>query len=165
MLASSESTRTIGMYGTLHINGQDWSLQCPSNATWLFKIYLSQNNPSKCNPKLKMKMSLTVLNRISPPQEPTKHRALSLQEVELDGWFSILHIILETCTIRFMHKFNMSFVFQFYNLGLTSWIWTNPSTEELNLRALQNKTHMRASILNTAWNALSTHLVNRPRAF
>ena len=28
-----------------------------------------------------------------------KHRALSLQEVELDGWFLILHIILETCTM------------------------------------------------------------------
>jgi len=27
---------------------QDWSLQCPSNAIWPFKIYLSPNNPSKC---------------------------------------------------------------------------------------------------------------------
>ena len=26
-------------------------------------------------------------------------RALSLQEMELDGWFLILHIILETCII------------------------------------------------------------------
>ena len=34
------------------------------------KIYLSQNNPSKCNPKLKMKTSLEVLNIIYPPQEP-----------------------------------------------------------------------------------------------
>ena len=25
---------------------QDWSLECPSNAIWPFKIYLSQNNPS-----------------------------------------------------------------------------------------------------------------------
>jgi hypothetical protein len=44
---------------------QDWSLQCPSNAIWTFKIYLSQNNPSKRNPKLKMKMSLEVLNIIT----------------------------------------------------------------------------------------------------
>jgi hypothetical protein len=28
-----------------------------------------------------------------------KRRALSLQEVELDGWFLILHIVLETCAI------------------------------------------------------------------
>ena len=28
-----------------------------------------------------------------------KRRALSLQEVELDGWFLILHIVLETCTM------------------------------------------------------------------
>jgi hypothetical protein len=52
---------------------------------WSFKIYLSQNNPSKRNPKLNMKMSLEVLNIICPPQEPTKRRALLLQEVELDG--------------------------------------------------------------------------------
>ena len=33
-----------------------------------FKTYLSQYNPSKCNPKLKMKTSLEVLNIICPPQ-------------------------------------------------------------------------------------------------
>jgi hypothetical protein len=37
------------------------------------------------NPKLKMKTSLEVLNIKCPPQEPTKRRALSLQEMELDG--------------------------------------------------------------------------------
>ena len=56
-----------------------------------------------------------------------KHRALSLQEMELDGWCLILHIALETCTIYFMHKFSMSFVFHYYILGLASWIWANPS--------------------------------------
>ena len=29
-----------------------------------------------------------------------------------------------------------------------SWIWTKTSTKKLKLRALQNETHMRASILN-----------------
>ena len=77
-----------------------------------------------------------------------KHRALSLQEVELDGWFLILHIVLETCTMLFMHKFNMSFVIHFYILGLTSWIWTF-QLKGWNLRTLQNETHMRSSILNT----------------
>ena len=42
-----------------------------------------------------------------------KCSALSLQEMELDGRFLILHIVLETCIIQFMHKFNMSFVFHF----------------------------------------------------
>ena len=32
---------------------------------------------------------------ICPPQEPTSIG----QEVELDGWFLILHYVLETCTI------------------------------------------------------------------
>ena len=34
-----------------------------------------------------------------PATRTNKRRALSLQEVELDGWFLILHIVLETCTI------------------------------------------------------------------
>ena len=55
-----------------------------------------------------------------------KRRALSLQELELDGWFLILHIVLETSTIWFMHTLNMSFEFHFYILELTSWIWTRP---------------------------------------
>ena len=49
-----------------------------------------------------------------------KRRAFSLQEVELDGWFLIIHTILETCTTLFMHKLNMKFRFHFYILGLTS---------------------------------------------
>jgi hypothetical protein len=56
-----------------------------------------------------------------------KCRALSLQEMQLDGWFLIRHIVLETCTIEFMHKFKVTF----YILELTSWIWTSPSTERL----------------------------------
>ena len=76
---------------------QDWSFQCPSNAIRTFKIYLSQNNPSKCNPKVKMKASLEVITIICMSQEPISVGHLSLQEVELDGWFLIPHIILETC--------------------------------------------------------------------
>ena len=34
-----------------------------------------------------------------PGTRTDKRRALSLQEVELDGWFLILHIVLETCTM------------------------------------------------------------------
>ena len=49
-----------------------------------------------------------------------------------------------------MRKFDMSFVFHLYILGLTSWIRTNPSTEALKFETLQNETHTRASILNTS---------------
>ena len=34
-----------------------------------------------------------------------------------------------------MHKFSMSFVCHFYIHGLTSWIWTNPSTKGLNFES------------------------------
>jgi hypothetical protein len=50
-----------------------------------------------------------------------------------------------------MHKFNMSFVFHFCILGLTSWIDIldlNQPFKGWNLRALQNETRMRTSILN-----------------
>ena len=94
-----------------------------------FKLFLSQNNPSKHNPKLKMKTSLEVLNIICPATGPHMCRALSLQEVELDGSFLILHTILKTWTIymSLYVSLYMSFVFHLYILGLTAWIWTNLS--------------------------------------
>ena len=98
-----------------------------------FKTYLSQNSLSKHNPTLKMKTSLEVLSIIYPHQEPTSVWHCRYKKWELDGWLSILHIVIHivTCTIYFMHKFSMSFVFHFYIFGSTSWIWTNPSTEWL----------------------------------
>lgn len=76
----------------------------------LFKIYLSQTNPSKRNSKLKIKTSLNVLDIICPPQEPTSVGHCHYKEVELDDRFSTLHIVLETHTIESMHKFTTSFV-------------------------------------------------------
>ena len=65
-----------------------------------------------------------------------KRRALSLQETESHGRFLILHIVPETCTIWSMHKFNIIiFVFHFYIVGLTSWIWTNPLIERLKFES------------------------------
>ena len=101
---------------------QDWSLRCSSSAIWPFKTQPQIENEdvtrsSQCN---------------LPTTRTKKCRALSLQ-VELDGWFLILHIILETCTRLFMRKFNMSFVFHFYILGFTYWIWTNPITKRVEV--------------------------------
>ena len=70
-----------------------------------------------------------------PTTITNKRTTLSLHEVELNGRFSILHIILEARTTWFMHKFNVSLVFHFYVLRLTSWIWTNPSTEGLKFES------------------------------
>jgi len=67
----------------------------------LQNIPLSKQPFKPVNPKLKMKTSLQVFNIAYLAQEPTsKHRALSIQEVELDDGFSILHIVLETCTMH-----------------------------------------------------------------
>ena len=71
-----------------------------------------------------------------PATRTNKHRALSLQEVELDGWFLILHIVLKTFTISFMHKFNMSFIFHNYIPKSTSWIWINPSKTRPKFKSL-----------------------------
>ena len=84
-----------------------------------------------------------------PATRTNKSRALSLQEVELDGWSLIRQIIvLKTCTYNSYTSFNVSFVFHSYILGSTSWIWTNASTKGLKLSALRNETHTKASILN-----------------
>ena len=68
-----------------------------------------------------------------PATRTNKRRALSLQEVELDGWFLILHIVLETYTIEFMHKFKMNYVYSWIDvLDLNHpficicWSWVAP---------------------------------------
>jgi hypothetical protein len=114
-----------------HVISMSWWTNAIHKCSMHVKIYLSQNNPSKRNPNLEMKTSLKVLNIICLAQESTSVGHRHYKEVELDGWFLILHVVLETRTIWFMHKFNMSFVFHFHILGLTFWIWTNPSTERL----------------------------------
>ena len=88
--------------------------------------------PFKPQSQIEIK-DVTWSPQCNPPATRTnKRRALSLQDVDLHGWLLILHIVLEMRTIQFMHQFNTSFVFHFYILGLTSWIWTDPSTGELN---------------------------------
>ena len=50
-------------------------------------------------PNLKLKTSLEVLNKNLLATRINERRALSLQEVELDGSFLILHIVMKTCTV------------------------------------------------------------------
>ena len=88
-----------------------------------------------------------------------KRRALSLQVVKLDGWFLTLHIVLETCTMYFMHKFNMSFVFHLYILRLTSWIWTNPSIEEFKFESPSKWNSCEGLLLEHWWRVLPTTLL------
>ena len=95
-----------------------------------------QNNPLSKQPFITQpqieKEDITWSPQYNMPIIRTnKRRALSLQEVELDGRFLILHIVLETCTILVMYKSNTSFAFRFHILGLTCWIWTNHSIKTL----------------------------------
>ena len=107
--------------------------------------------PFKTQPQIENKDTTRRRQYNCPPHARTnKHRALSLQEVELDGWFLILRIIYRklvpynSCTswiwvmcfisilLYWRHEFELA-------LQLKSW----------NLRALQNETRMRAPILST----------------
>jgi hypothetical protein len=91
---------------------------------------------SKGNPNLKMKTSLEFLHISAQLKNQHKRRALSLQEVELDGWFLILHVVMETCIIwKYSTSLIWVFLFHFDILRLTFWSWTNPSTEGLEFES------------------------------
>ena len=71
-----------------------------------------------------------------PTTRINKHtRALSLQEVELDGWLYSSYCIKNMYHIKFMYKFNTRYVFRFYIIRLMSWIRTNPSTQGLKFES------------------------------
>ena len=75
---------------------------------------------------------ITWSPQYNPPATRTnKRRASSLQEVKLDGLFVILHIVLKTCLIQFMHKFNMKFSISF----MYSWIDVLDLNRPFNWRA------------------------------
>ena len=59
------------------------------------EIYLSQNNPSETQPQIENEGITWSPQYNMPVRRTNKRRPLSLQEVELDGWFLILHIVLE----------------------------------------------------------------------
>ena len=118
-------------------------------------------------PNWKMKTSLESPRYNLPTTRTNERTSLSLQEVELDdGWFLVLHSVLETCTdhIIFMHKFNVSFVFHFYILNrLTSWIWTDPSTEELKFESHSKwNTYEGFNLEHWSWCTRSIILVAAP---
>jgi hypothetical protein len=107
--------------------------------------------PFKTQPQIEIE-DVTWSPQYNPPTTKTnKRRALSLQDVELEGWFLILRIVLETCIIYVMHKFNMSFVFHSIFLDWRLGFEPVLQLKSWNLRALHNETHMRASIWNTTW--------------
>ena len=75
--------------------------ECPSYVIQPFTIYLAQNNPSKRNPELKMKMSLGVLDILRLLQELTRvGQEVSLQEVE----FRWLILNSSHCTGNMYHR-------------------------------------------------------------
>ena len=121
-----------------------------SNAIWPFKIYLSQNNPSKTQPQIENEDVTWSPQYNMLVTRTNKRRALSLQEVELDGWFLILHIVLETCTIYCNSCTTLMWILSFISIFLDWRLEFEPALQfkSWNLRALQNETHVGASILN-----------------
>ena len=71
----------------------------------LFKFSLALQNiplskqPSKTQPQIENEDVTWSPWYNMPGTRTNKRQAMSIQEVELDGWFLILHIVLETCTM------------------------------------------------------------------
>jgi hypothetical protein len=80
--------------------------------------------------------------------------------VELDGWFLITHIVLKTC-IMWNSCTSLVWVLCFISIFLDWRLGFEPTLQlkTWNLRALQNETRMRASILNID-NHNHDHLCN-----
>ena len=53
-----------------------------------------------------------------PATKTNKRRALSLQTVELDGWFLILHIVLKPCTMYHVNHTSLIWVLYFISILL-----------------------------------------------
>ena len=140
-----------GWWSYLSLSVQDWSLQCPSNAIWTFKIYLSKQ-PFKTQLQIENEDVIWSSQNNLPITRTNKHMALSLQEVELDGWFLIPHIVLEIC-IMYHSCTSLMWVLYFISIILDWRLGFEPTLQlkGWNLRALQNETCMRASILNIAF--------------
>ena len=69
--------------------------------TWFGPLkYTSQiKNPFKTQPQIENEDVTWSSQYIMSTTRTNKRWALSLQELEVDGWFLILHIVLETCII------------------------------------------------------------------
>ena len=123
-------------------NIQDWSLQFPTNAIWPFKTQPQIENENVTWSRPQYNLPTTRIN---------KRRALSLQKAESDGRFSILHnhtrthVPYDSCTSLTWVLYFIT-VFLDWRLGLEQAL----QLKSWNLRAIQNETRMRASILNSA---------------
>ena len=102
----------------------------------LQNIHLSKQ-PFKMQPQIENEDVTWSPQYNLPTTRTNECRALSLQEVELDGWFLNSshcngHVYLcNSCTTLI----RMSFVVRFYNiLGSTSWIRTDPSIKALKCK-------------------------------
>ena len=112
-----------------------------------------KHNPSKRNPKLKMKTSLKVLNLICPPQGPTNIRQCHYKQYKymVDSYFFTLYWKHE----QYTSYTSLILVLYFMPIFLDRRLGFEPTLQlkGWNLRALQNETHMRASTLNLRYLA------------
>ena len=131
--------------------------QCPSlKSSMAFKCDLDLQNIPLSKQPLKMQPHIKNENITWSSQynltgaRTNKCKALLIQEVGLDGWFLILtlywkHVPCNSCT-------SLTWVLDFHSTFLDWRLGFEPTLQMngWNSRALQNETHMRASILNTA---------------
>ena len=102
----------------------------------LQNIPLSQR-PFKMQPQIENEDVTWSPQFILPATWTNERRALSLQAIELDGWFLILHMYCTGNMYRIIHA-QVSYEFCIFIsifLDSTSWIWTNPSTEGLKFES------------------------------
>ena len=78
-----------------------WSMFPKGGPQSVFKIEVSNALQTRYGPSKYTSLKTTLHNAIPncKGRRHLKRRALSLQEVELDGCFLILHMVLKTCTI------------------------------------------------------------------
>jgi hypothetical protein len=99
MWSSPELQKSSFIFGPDLMSTDQWSRL---KSSMPFKHNLALHNiplskqPFKMQPQIGNEDVTWSSQYIYPSQESIKRRALSLQEVELDAWFLILHIILET---------------------------------------------------------------------
>ena len=122
----------------LCVNFSVGGMQCwRSKSSMAFKrdlalqnIPLSKQQPFKTQPQVQNEDVPWSPQYHLPATRTNKRRTFSLQEVELDGWFLLLHIILKTCTsvIRVLY-----FISMFLDWRLKFFL-TNSSIETLKFK-------------------------------
>ena len=133
------------------------ALQTRSNLAVQYIRYLSQNQPFEMQPRIEHEDVAWRPPYNVPATRTSMRKALSLQEVEADGWFLILNIVLENK----YHIIHAQVEHEFCILFLYSWI---------DVLVLNHPFTWRAKIwepfkMKLIWGLQSWTLIWRPGRF